>query len=34
MFSDIKNNSVLTQKIRELCAVDIAIYDEAKKMFG
>jgi len=34
MFADIKNNSDLTQKIRQLCAVDIAIYDEAKKMFG
>ncbi|MFT5815378.1 MAG: hypothetical protein ACI9VT_003151 [Psychroserpens sp.] len=34
MYSEIKNNTVLTQKIRKLCAVDIAIFDEAKKMFG
>ncbi|MDP5130103.1 MAG: sulfotransferase family 2 domain-containing protein [Paraglaciecola sp.] len=34
MFTDIKNNSDLTQKIRQLCAVDIAIYDETKKIFG
>jgi hypothetical protein len=34
MFADIKNNPKLISKIKLLCSVDIAIYDEAKKMFG
>jgi hypothetical protein len=31
MYSEIKNKIKLTQKIRELCAVDIAIFDAEKR---
>ncbi|MFQ3189355.1 MAG: hypothetical protein ACI936_000479 [Paraglaciecola sp.] len=34
MFSDIKNNIVLTEKIRTLCSVDIAIFKKAKEKYS
>lgn len=34
MFTDIRNNIALTEKIRKLCAVDVAIYDAAKYKFS